>query len=313
MATTPTVLVATWKDGLFVIAGDTHQELRTQTVEGLAPDRQGGTLAIVNDRSLCRRAPDGAWQTVATTQVDLACCVAVGDEIYVGTEDARVLRVGQAAHVEEVRGFGAVAGRETWYAGSAVINGQRMGPPLGIRSITATADGAVLLANVHVGGIPRSTDGGLTWTPTIDVNSDVHEVRAHPHRPGVVVAAAAVGLCVSHDAGVTWTVEQDGLHAAYCSAVAFAGDDVMVSASTDHFAAQGRVYRRSVDGAHALVPVEGLPPWTDGIVDTGCIAARDTVIAFADRAGNLHVSTDSGRSWSRCASHLPPPSGVLII
>src|SRR6185436_15430147 len=27
---------------------------------------------------------------------------------------------------------------ETWYAGSAVINGQRVGPPLGIRSITAT-------------------------------------------------------------------------------------------------------------------------------------------------------------------------------
>jgi hypothetical protein len=314
MATTPTVLVATWSDGLFVSAGDAqHQELRTQPVKGLAPDGQGGTLAVVSDRSLCRRAPDGAWQTIATTDVDLACCVAVGEVIYVGTEDARVLRVGQDAHIEEVRGFDAVAGRETWYAGSAVINGERVGPPLGIRSITATADGAVLLANVHVGGIPRSTDGGLTWTPTIDVNSDVHEVRAHPHRPGVVIAAAAIGLCVSRDAGATWTVEHDGLHAAYCSAVACAGDDVLVSASTDHFAAQGRVYRGSVDGAHALVSVEGLPAWTDGIVDTGCIAARDTVIAFADRAGNLYVSTDSGRSWSRCARHLPPPSGVLII
>jgi len=66
----------------------------------------------------------------------------------------------------------------------------------------------VLLANVHVGGIPRSVDGGVTWQPTIDIDSDVHEVRAHPKRRGTVVAAAAVGLCTSSDGGATWTVEQ---------------------------------------------------------------------------------------------------------
>ena len=175
------------------------------------PTDGGGALAIVNGRSLRRRAPDGVWSTIATTELDLACCVAVGDVIYVGTDDARVLRVGADGALEQLRGFDAVAGRETWYAGSAVINGQRVGPPLGIRSITATPDGAVLLANVHVGGVPRSTDGGATWQPTIDVESDVHEVRAHPNRSGVVMAAAAIGLCTSRDGGVTWDVEQAGL------------------------------------------------------------------------------------------------------
>ena len=219
--------------------------------------------------------PDGVWSTIATTEMDLACCVAVGDVIYVGTDDARVLRVGADGGLEQLRGFDAVAGRETWYAGSAVINGQRVGPPLGIRSITATPDGAVLLANVHVGGIPRSTDGGATWQPTIDVDSDVHEVRAHPNRPGVVMAAAAIGLCTSRDGGVTWDVEQEGLHASYCSAVAFAGDDVLVSASVDHFAAQGAIYRRRVDGHGPLVAIAGgLPTWIEGIADTGCIAAQ---------------------------------------
>ena len=286
MTAIPTVLVATWTDGLFVMAGDTQgQELKAQPVRGLAADGQGGVLAIVNGRSLCRRGPDAAWRTIALTKMDLACCVVVGETIYVGTEDARVLRVGRDARIEELRGFDSVAGRETWYAGSAVIDGERVGPPLGIRSITATADGAVLLANVHVGGIPRSTDGGLTWAPTIDVDSDVHEVRAHPQRPDVVVAASAIGLCVSRDGGATWKVEQEGLHAAYCSAVAFVGDDVLVSASTDHFAAQGRVYRRSVDGGDVLAPLAGLPEWTEGIVDTGCIAARDSVIAFGDVKG----------------------------
>jgi hypothetical protein len=246
--------------------------------------------------------------------MDLACCVAVGDVIYIGTDDARVLRVDVDGGLEQIRGFDAVPGRETWYAGSAIINGQRMGPPLGIRSITASPDGAVLLANVHVGGVPRSTDGGVTWRPTIDVDSDVHEVRAHPNRPGVVMAAAAIGLCTSSDGGVTWDVEQEGLHASYCSAVAFAGDDVFVSASVDHFAAQGAVYRRRVNGRDSLVAVGGgLPAWTDGIIDTGCIATRGSAVALADRKGNLYVSADTGHSWSHRASGLPPPSSVLIV
>src|SRR5918994_6994131 len=121
------VLVATWHDGLFVVSGEPpDQELGTQSVRALAPDGQGGTLAIVSGRSLCRRAPDGVWTTMATTEMDLACCVAVGDVIYVGTDDARVLRVVTDGALEQLRGFDAVAGRETWYAGSAVINGQRV-------------------------------------------------------------------------------------------------------------------------------------------------------------------------------------------
>jgi hypothetical protein len=64
----------------------------------------------------------------------------------------------------------------------------------------------VLLAYVHVGGIPRSTDGGATWQPTIDIDNDVHEVRAHPRRPDIVMAATAIGLCTSRDRGLTWEV-----------------------------------------------------------------------------------------------------------
>jgi hypothetical protein len=308
------VLVATWGDGLFVVGGETlGEELAHQSVRALAPDGRGGALAIVDGRSLRQRAPDGVWSTIATTAFDLACCVAVGDVIYIGTDDARVLRVDANGALEQLRGFDTVAGRDTWYAGSAVINGQRVGPPLGIRSITATPDGAVLLANVHVGGIPRSTDGGATWQPSIDVDSDVHEVRAHPTRPGVVMAAAAIGLCTSRDGGLTWDVEQEGLHASYCSAVAFAGDDVLVSASVDHFATQGAIYRRPVDGHGPLMAIAGgLPKWIDGIADTSCIATHDSTVAIADRNGNLYLSTDTGRGWSRQAYGLPSASSVLI-
>jgi len=311
---TRTVLVASWGDGLFVIT-DEHrrQELAGQPINALVPDGHGGALAIVSGHSLRRRTSSGEWLTLATSELQLACCAPVADAIYVGTDDARVLRVSEAGTVAQLRSFEAVAGRGTWYAGSAIINGQRVGPPLGIRSMAATADGCVLLANVHVGGIPRSTDGGATWQPTIDVDSDVHEVCAHHTDPNLVIAAAGIGLCVSRDGGATWDVEEDGLHASYCSAVAFLGDDMLVAASTDHFAAQGAVYRRPTGERRPFTPVGGgLPRWIDGIVDTRCIATRGSAAAVADGAGNLYVSTDAGRTWLRRASGLPPPSSVVI-
>jgi BNR/Asp-box repeat len=309
-----TILVATWGDGLFAVTGETRrQEIANQPVRGLAPDGHGAALAIVGGHVLRRRAPNGEWITVATSEFELACCVAVGDVIYVGTDDARMLRVSQDAKLEPLESFDKVAGRDTWYAGSAIINGQRVGPPLGIRSVAADSTGTVLFANVHVGGIPRSRDGGKTWQPTVDINSDVHEVRVHQADPRIIVAATAIGLCMSRDFGETWAVEQEGLHAPYCSAVAFSGDDILVSASTDHFASKGRIYRRPIKTGGVLEAVQnGLPAWIDGIADTGCIATNGSKIAVADRSGNLYLSADFGHAWSRSIRDLPTPSGVLI-
>jgi photosystem II stability/assembly factor-like uncharacterized protein len=240
--------------------------------------------------------------------------MAVRDAIYVGTDDARMLRLSHGDGVlDPIDAFDNIAGRDAWFAGSAIVNGQRLGPPLGIRSVAANSSGSILFANVHVGGIPRSMDGGRTWQPTIDINSDVHEVRAHQADPDIVVAASAIGLCMSHDAGATWTTERNGLHAPYCSAVAFSGDDILVSASTDHFATQGRIYRRPVRPNGDMVAVEnGLPNWINGIADTGCIATDGSTIVVVDRAGTLYLSTDFGLAWSTSSSELPTPSSVLI-
>lgn len=309
------VLVATWDAGLFVISGETpQQELAGHSVRAITPDGQGGALAILDGHALSRRSPSGTWTTIATTDKDLACCVAVGDIIYAGTDDASVLRVNPSGDIEQLQGFQQVEGRDKWYAGSAIVDGQRVGPPLGVRSITATSDGAVLLANVHVGGIPQSLDEGATWQPTIDIGTDVHEVRAHPTRPNIVAAAAAVGLCTSSDGGATWEVEDKGLHATHCSAVAFAGDDILISAATDPFTPQGAIYRRAINERGPLVLAsEGLPAWLDGSPDTGCIAVNGSAVAAADRKGNLYVSVDNGRAWSSRASGIPTPSSVLIV
>lgn len=311
--TMPNILAATWSDGLFVFTGATRsQELAGRSVRALAPGQEGDALAIVDGHAVCRRTRKGAWSTIVVSELDLACLMVVGDVIYVGRDDAHVLRVSHDGTCERLHGFDAVPGRDTWYAGSAVINGQRLGPPLGIRSMTATADGAVLLVNAHVGGIARSIDGGASWQPTIDVNSDVHEVCAHPTDARTVIAAAAIGLCISQDGGATWTVEREGLHASHCSAVGFSGTDILVSASTDPFVAEGAVYRRPIEGSSPLEPVSGLPRWLGGVVDTGCIATYGAALAIADKAGNLYESADAGHSWRQRDIGLPMVSGILL-
>ena len=119
-----TTLVSTWSDGLFVLAGEhRHQEFAGQPVRALASDGRGGALAIVNGHSLKYRTPDGVWSTIADTEFDLACCVASGDVVYAGTDDARVLRISAGGDVVELHSFHEVPGRNKWYSGQALVDG----------------------------------------------------------------------------------------------------------------------------------------------------------------------------------------------
>ncbi len=309
-----TVLVSTWEEGVFAVTGETQQqELAGQPVRCLAAGPDENTVAIVDGNRICRRSGGGEWKTLVELDMGLACLVTAGRDIYVGTDDAKVFRIAEGAPPEQLTGFDTTPGRDSWFAGSAVVDGRVVGPPLGVRSIAATADGQDLLANVHVGGIPRSSDGGRSWRPTIDINADVHEVAAHPAQPSSVIAAAATGFCISEDGGVTWAVVQAGLHAPYCSAAAFWGESAIVAASTDHFAEFGVVYRWSQSSAEGrLEPVgAGIPSRTEGIVDTNCIATTSSTLAVADQGGNLYVSSDGRLSYR--TRGLPSPSSVRIL
>lgn len=311
----PAFLISTWEDGVFrVTSGTVSQELAGQSVRGLTPDRSGGMLAIVDSHILSRRAADGVWSEIMKSEHPLSCCATFGNIIFIGTDDANILRLDADNVAQRLAGFDDVEGRDTWYAGAAVINGQLMGPPLGLRSMTATCDGT-LLVNVHVGGIPRSTDGGRTWQPTLDIDCDAHEVCAHPIHREIVAAASAVGLCLSRDGGITWEIEKRGLHALHCSGVAFGRTQIFVSASVDPFSPQGAVYRRPIDSDGPLQPLDGgMPAWTAGITDTHCIATRDAMVAIIDREGNIYLSQDDGLTWSHTPARVPSaPSGIYIL
>jgi hypothetical protein len=308
----PTVIVSSWTDGVSVLmGGEVRRDFAGQLACGLIADGAGGAYAVVGSSSVQAWSPDGRWRELVTDERPLRCCVKLGARLLVGTDDARVLELSGGA-LRPLPSFDETPGRESWYAGAALIGGRLMGPPLGVRSMASTCDGA-LLVNVHVGGIPRSGDGGASWRPTLDIDLDVHEVAAHPSRPELAVAAAAAGLCLSRDGGESWSVATEGLHASYCSAAAFSDQWLYLAASSDHFAAQGALYRRRIDDDGPLERVGGgLPEWLDGIVDTHGIAVRGEDLAIVDRSGRLYGSRDAGDSWSLWAEGLPAPSSVLI-
>jgi photosystem II stability/assembly factor-like uncharacterized protein len=281
------------------LVADGRKELTGDPVRSLV-DRAGSWWAVVG-QSIMRRAGSD-WEQIAS--VDGVRCVQPVDGVAVaGTAGAHLLRVGPEER-QPLESFDRVPGRDEWHA-----VGSR--EPY-VRSLSATADG-VILANVHVGGIPRSTDGGTTWEPTIELDADVHQVRAHPERPELVLAAAAVGLCRSNDGGANWKVHTDGLHATYCRAVALAGDLMLVSASSGPFTEQGALYRRATDGDGAFERCsDGLPEWQPHNIDTGCLDTDGERAAFGGADGVVYGSEDAGRTWRVLADGLPSITAVAI-
>jgi hypothetical protein len=312
------VLVAT-VDGYHVLtsSGDHRVALEGHRVACLTPGPTGTWIAVVDDHEIWQHEADGSWTPLASSELKLTAALTVDDVVYAGTVGPTMLKLEPGATGDSVlaplSGFDDVAGRDAWHP---------VGSPLHVRSLSATADGAALLANVHVGGILRSSDRGASWHPTIDVDADVHEVRAHPDVAAVVTAAAAVGLCVSRDGGREWDVVVDGLHATYARAVAFDGDDVLVSASEGPFARRSAIYRGSLEGTVGDAPLErvrdGLPEWLEGNVDTRCLTCSAGRAALADGSGSVWSrpaghGAGAGGGWSLVARDLPRVNAVVVV
>jgi hypothetical protein len=265
---------------------------RAVALEGREVGAVAGDWVVTDGRQLHRR--DGT-PGPALDGPRITCLDAHPDaEPLVGTAEAHLYRMG----VDAVRlhAFDLAEGRGQWYT--------PWGGPPDVRSVCSAPSGTVLV-NVHVGGILRSDDGGANWRATIDLDHDVHQVLALGE--GRAVAACAHGLATSGDDGVTWRVDDDGLHATYSRAVAVSGGTVLLSVSSGPQGGRAAVYRRPLGADGPLERCRaGLPEWLEGNVDTAWLAgsaAGDA--AFATRAGDVYVSTDEGASWDRSASGLP--------
>jgi photosystem II stability/assembly factor-like uncharacterized protein len=135
------------------------------------------------------------------------------------------------------------------------------------------------------------------WSPTIDVDADVHQVVADPVDATHVVAATALGLAESRDAGETWAFVTEDLHAPYARAVAIDGDRLFLSASTGPRGGRAAVYRRE-PGSEAFQRCAGsLPEWFAGNVDSHCLAASGGSAVFGTEDGRVFLSEDAGDTW----------------
>ena len=287
------------REGLWLIDGDQVfpvEPLTGKSLTALAPDG-ARVWALVDGRALWAGV-DAAWNETTTIDGPEATCLAsTPGGLLIGTERAHLFRL-DGAELTRVESFEAIDGRDAWYT--------PWGDPADVRSISAALDGT-LHVNVHVGGVARSRDGGRTWTPTVDIEVDVHQILAHPSRPEVVLAAAADGFGVSRDGGDSWRFLTTGMHAHYLRAVAVSDEMVFVSASTGPGGRRAALYRARLDADLAFERcADGLPTWFGDNVDTGCLASAGAVVACGTADGHVFRSLDGGKRWEVAAKGLPP-------
>jgi hypothetical protein len=284
-----TILVGTGS-GLHRVE-DGHTDLEGRAITALA-----GNFALVDHKAVWH---EGEWVGEVGDGLPGNCLLPVDGGVLVGTAEAHLVRVPDG---ERVEGFEDAPARKRWYT--------PWGGPPDVRTLAAAPDGT-LFANVHVGGILRSEDGGATWEATLDIDLDVHQVVVAPD--GTVLAACAYGLAESTDGGHTWTVVDEGLPVVYARAVAVAGDTVLLSASTGPDGGRAAVYRRPLHGGGAFRRTSiGLPGTFPGNVDTFCLVADGDRAALGTWAGRVYASDDAGASWSTVAAG-PPVTCLALV
>jgi hypothetical protein len=271
-------------------------------------DDDGAAVALDDDGQLWDADDDGAAPFGSLPEaagLSATCVLASGDDVWVGTVPAALFKR-DGDDIVRVDGFDAAPGHDRWTAprGSA-----------GVRSLDIDDDDT-LWANVHVGGILRSADGGRSWQPTLEPSVDVHQVYAVPGRAGTVVAACGDGgLATTTDGGTSWSMSTAGLTSTYCRAVVVADDTVLLSSQDGPGGGSATLHRRPLDDVEApFVPCAGgLPDGIPGRIDTHMVAAWDEDAVIVLPSGDLYVSRDAGYAWRRLATSLGDVRAVVIV
>lgn len=161
----------------------------------------------------------------------------------------------------------------------------------------------VVLAETQFGGIARSTNGGLTFTPVFTASGAwVTPLRMDPHTPGVAYTANT-RILRSTDGGTTWRPVSDALNG-----------QVNIQWVTVHPTLQGTLYAasaerlfRTTDGGASWAAVhDGLPGRyiEQAVVDPH---HPSTVYVTVSGTGGGHVfrSADRGDTWTDISGDLP--------
>lgn len=287
--------------GLRFLGSEIDAVFEGSVVTGLVPV-DGGLLALVDGNSLQRIDGDEPRELARSEELRLNCVIATAAGVFVGASEARLLRL-EDGELRPVAAFDTAEGRDEWFT--------PWGGPPDVRSVAAAPSGA-LFANVHVGGILRSDDGGGSWHQTIDIRADVHEVVAAGDSD-LLVAATARGLATSEDGGADWSFSTDGLHADYCRAVALMGEVVFLTASIGPRGGRAAIYRRALDASTFEKCEGGLPVWFGDNIDTGRLVVSGNEVAFGTSDGSIFLSKDGGDSWEEITDDLSAVRSLAVL
>jgi hypothetical protein len=281
-STTEAALVVATADGLH-LPKRAEPLMRGRRIGAIAVDHD--TVWTLVDSTELYRITNGSTEQAATLEGGTATCVHVHNgTVMVGGDDAALWRLRDGT-LEPVESFRDAPTRSDWHT--------PWGGPPSVLSMASHGDD--LYVGVHVGGILRSSDGGETWSDTIDLHVDVHEVVVDPDDATVWAATGRRALAASRDRGASWAHHTEGLHATYSLAVAVTSAGVLVGASSGHAARDGAVY---LFNGSRFEPVDGLPDRFDGAVGPRQIAGHGEHAALVAPGGAVHASDDGGRRWS---------------
>ncbi|HVG61111.1 MAG TPA: hypothetical protein VNA24_21300 [Hyalangium sp.] len=297
----PSVFVGT-QQGLFRLQNGKREQLAEGHFTALVRDGSQW-WAVLEGREL-KRSDDGVrWNHAGKLEgLQPTALLPTAAGLLVGTSGAHLYAF-QEGRLAALPSFDTAPGRGGWF------NPAASRPD--VRSLSQAPSGA-LFVNVHVGGILRSEDEGKTWTPTLDVHADVHQVLFDAGSKRLL-AAAGRGFAASDDQGLHWEFETRGLHASYLRAIAVAGDTVLVTASTGPFSRNAAVYRKPVRGHAPFERCEqGLPRSFPENIDTFWLGASGPAVAFGTSSGHLYLSLDEGARWSLVTEELPAIQCVVL-
>lgn len=280
--------------------GSAIDPLHGADVTTLAAAADGGFWALVRHRHIYRISRGQAEAVAKLEKPEVGWCLLEHQgSLFIGTDNAALFELREGA-LRRVAGFDETEGRSEWWQ------------PPGRRPATTwtlAADADHLFVNVHVGGVLRSRDRGASFTPTIDLNDDVHEVSVGPDRQ-LLAATGQKGLASSADAGASWSHHDSGLFARYLSCVTATDEGALVIASSGYASGDDTLYR--FDGATFERCTVGIPAPLGGSMSARQLVANGRTAAVATPGGQLYMSKDGGRSWALATEGLPEVRAIVM-
>ena len=270
-----------------------------------SPDRGAAALA---DGDVAVIGPDGVDRRTSGVEDEIHCIHVLGESppaLLIGTEPAHLYLLEDGQPARRVEPFDRLAVRDDWYT--------PWGGPPAVRSLART--GEDVYADIHVGSIVRSADGGRSWAPVAPgLHPDVHQVAVCPAAPERVYANTADAVFVSEDRGDSWHHRAAGLPSRYGRAIAVHPDDpdcLLASVSRGPRAeGTGQLFRSGDAGRSWEHAADGFPAATQDNVDTFHVAFDAGGTAWASVEERLYRSGDRGRGWS-VAWQAPAPIRAL--